>query len=68
MMRFARYRPSQMADRLVDSKTGVIKTCSGLMRGAHEPKFFIDITEIGGRRGQRGSGRSPGRLLLQHRS
>lgn len=46
MMRFARYRPSQMADRLVDSKTGVIKTCSGLMRGAHEPKFFIDITEI----------------------
>lgn len=48
MIRFARYRHPKMADRLVDSKTGVIKTCSGLMRGAHEPKFFIDITEISG--------------------
>ena len=48
MMRFARYRHPKMADKLVDSKTGVIKTCSGLMRGAHEPKFFIDLTEISG--------------------
>lgn len=48
MMRFARYRHPEMADKLVDSKTGIIRTCSGLMRGAHEPKFFIDITEISG--------------------
>lgn len=48
MMRFARYRHPKMADKLVDSKTGIIKTCSGLMRGAHEPKFFIDLTEISG--------------------
>lgn len=35
-----------MWDRLVDRKTGVVKMLSFLMKGHHEPRFYLSITDI----------------------
>ena len=35
-----------IGERLVDRKTGVIKTLSFLMKGSYEPRFYLSITNI----------------------